>query len=144
MLNEFANALLAAPPVTRSNIATVSTDQGVYVLWFAGPPPICLKVGIAGPRSGRGIRDRLKCHYASNPAASVLARHLAADSSSAWAKSSGLHDRAARQAFLAKECYFQVQPTPGLTRSELLELEAQLIEALRPPYAGRVGKSRAV
>jgi hypothetical protein len=143
MLTDVATALLAAPRVTRAQVATVSTDQGVYILWFEGPPPVCLKVGIAGPRRGGGIRERLVLHYSSNPAASVLAKHLAADDRSAWATGKGLHDRATRQAFLANECYFQVKPATGLTRRELLNLEAQLIEVFKPCYAGRVTRTRA-
>jgi len=40
---------------------------------------VCLKVGIAGPRSGKGLRERVRYHYSSNIENSVLARHLAAD-----------------------------------------------------------------
>lgn len=46
--------LLSAPRIERASLASVPTDQGVYVLWLAGEPPACLKVGIAGPRQGKG------------------------------------------------------------------------------------------
>src|SRR5437588_12649260 len=56
------------------------SDQGVYALWLAEEPPVCLKVGIAGPRRGKGLGERLALHFRSNRANSILARHLAADS----------------------------------------------------------------
>jgi hypothetical protein len=45
--------LLTAPKTRWAQLDAVSTDQGIYVLWVQGTVPVCLKVGIAGPRSAR-------------------------------------------------------------------------------------------
>jgi len=140
---ELLAALLGAPRVYPASLQSVTTDQGVYALWFAGPPSVCMKVGIAGPRRGKGVRERLNLHYSSNPAGSVLAKHLAADVSSPWVIGKSLDDRATRRAFLTELCYFQVVATPGLSRTQLLALESWLIGKLKPCYVGRVRHGRA-
>lgn len=135
--------LLEAERIRKSSLASVTDAQGVYVLWFAGPPATCLKVGIAGPRRGTGVRGRLRLHYASNPSNSVLARHLAADSASRWSVGRDFTVRGQRQAFLADECYFQALAVENLSRRDLEGLESSLIERLRPTYAGRVRSQSA-
>lgn len=132
--------LLVAPKVKSSALATVSQDQGVYVLWAAGDRPVCLKVGIAGPRQGKGLRERLHLHYLSNLSNSVLARHLVADSTSPWSAGFDFNVQQQRQTFLSKNCYFQALAVPGISRSELLRLETFLVEKLLPVYIGRVKK----
>jgi hypothetical protein len=133
--------LLAASRIRASESDVVSQDQGLYVLWTAGRKATCLKVGIAGPRKGKGLWQRLHLHYVSNAANSVLARHLAADRTSQWATSSDLRDQRQRQAFLATTCFFRVLPVPQVSRSALLRLESFLVERLKPLYAGSVNKT---
>ena len=135
--------LLNAPKVTRAALASVTTEQGVYVLWLTAEPPACLKVGIAGPRQGKGLRERLRNHFGSDTSNSVLARHLAADCTSRWCHGHDFTNRAERQAFIADDCYFQAVGVRTETRRELEEVEAALIERLQPTYVGRVGRSRA-
>jgi hypothetical protein len=135
-------ALTAGPPVRPATLDSVPKEQGIYALWCVGPPERCLKVGIAGPRGGSGMRNRLAFHYSSNPSSSVLAQHLAADTSSAWVAGRDFTDRVVRQGFLAKECYFRVVAVPGFRRAELLLLERRLVGALQPVYAGRIRPTR--
>jgi hypothetical protein len=137
------NTLVIGPAVRLASLDAAPTEQGFYALWHGGPPEKCLKVGIAGPRSGKGIRDRLALHYASNVKASVLAVHMAADVSSPWALGKNFGVRSERQRFLADHCYFRVAAAPGLDRAALLALERDLVSALRPHYAGRTASKRA-
>jgi hypothetical protein len=97
--------LLSAPKIDRASLASVPTEQGVYVLWLAAEPPACLKVGIAGPRQGKGLRERLRNYFGSSPSNSVLARHLAADCTSRWCSGRDFTNRAERRAFIADGCY---------------------------------------
>jgi len=131
--------LLSAEKIGRASLASVPTEQGVYALWLAGEPPACLKVGIAGPRQGKGLRARLRNHYGSHSSNSVLARHLAADCASRWSHARNFTDRAQRQAFIAGECYFQAVAVATQDRRELEQVEAAIIERLQPTYVGRVG-----
>jgi hypothetical protein len=135
--------LLTAPKIGRASLATVPTDQGVYVLWLAAEPAACLKVGIAGPRQGKGLRERLGNHYGSHTSNSVLARHLAADCTSRWCRARDFTSQAQRQTFIADECYFQAVPVHTETRRELEKVEASIIRRLQPVYVGRVGRLRA-
>ena len=134
--------LLDSPNVRRSTLESVTKEQGLYVLWLDSPSKMCLKVGIAGPRRGKGVRGRLELHYSSHLSNSVLARHLAADSKSSWLAGRKLSVRENRQVFLANSCRFQVVAAPTLSRQDLLRLEAFLIRRLRPLYAGRVDPSK--
>ena len=102
---------------------------------------MCLKVGIAGPRQRKGLQDRLKLHYSSNPSNSVLARHLSADATSSWAAGRDFKDKGQRRAFLSDNCFFQVVALPNIDRSELTRVESFLVETLQPQYAGRVRAS---
>ncbi len=65
--------------ITKANLSRAPRVQGAYILWLAGEPPVCLKVGIAGPRRGEGLWGRLKRHFR---CVSVLGRHMAADKTS--------------------------------------------------------------
>jgi hypothetical protein len=132
--------LLTAPRINGASLNSAPTDQGVYVLWFAGERPVCLKVGIAGPRMGKGLRARLGNHYSSHTSNSVLARQLAGDCSSPWCRGRDFAARDQRRKFLADECYFQVLPVQTESRRELEHLEASLIKRLEPAYLGRVGR----
>jgi hypothetical protein len=131
--------MLSAPKIAGASLASVPTDQGVYVLWLAEEAPVCLKVGIAGPRGGRGLRARLGNHYSSNTASSVLARHLAADCTSRWCRGRDFTNREQRQAFLKDECFFQAVIVRTDSRRELEQIEARVIARLQPAYVGRVG-----
>jgi hypothetical protein len=131
--------LLSAPRVDRASLESVTTDQGVYVLWLRGDPPACLKVGIAGPRQGKGLQERLRDHYGSHTSNSVLARHLAADCKSLWCRAGDFTTQAERQKFIAAECYFQAVAVHTETRRELEQVEAAIIQRLQPAYVGRVG-----
>lgn len=135
--------LLNAPEVDPSSLGTVSQDQGVYAFWLRADPLVCLKVGIAGPRSGKGLRERVRYHYSSNIENSVLARHLAADVTSSWSANRDFSVRKQRQSFLAMECYCRALPVPGITSSQLRQLEALVVGRLNPLYIGRVRKKTA-
>jgi hypothetical protein len=124
--------------IRRSSLSDAPTEQGVYVLWLERATPICLKVGIAGPRRGQGLQGRLALHYSSSSTNSVLARHLAGDSTSPWAGSRDFRHREQRKAFLADHCYFQAVALPDVTKSDLLRIESFLVGTLRPTYAGKV------
>jgi hypothetical protein len=124
--------LLSAPKIDRASLSAVPTHQGVYVMWLAGERPACLKVGIAGPRQGKGLRERLGNHYGSHTSNSVLARHLAADCTSRWCRTRDFKDRTQRQTFIAAECYFQAVPVHTETRRELEQVETAIIERLQP------------
>jgi hypothetical protein len=119
-------------------LRATSKSQGVYALWLASDPPVCLKVGMAGLRKGKGLRDRLSYHFRSDTINTVLAEHLAADLTSAWARDRNFKDRNHRQRFLAEECYFQVLPLPNLSEEEIRSFEAFLEHRLAPRYAGPV------
>ena len=138
-VDDVLRRLLSAPKVTRDALAAVPTEQGVYVLWLAAEPPACLKVGIAGPRKGEGLRARLRNHFGSSPSNSVLARHLAADRTAHWCNGHDFTNRAERRAFIADGCYFQAVAVPTETRRELEQVEAAIIGRLQPAYVGRVG-----
>jgi hypothetical protein len=135
--------LLSGPKFDRASLASVPTEQGVYVLWLTGEPPACLKVGIAGPRKGKGLRARLRNHFRSDMSNSVLARHLAADCTSRWCSGRDFTNRAERRAFIADGCYFQAVAVSTETRRELEQVEAAIIGRLQPAYVGRVGGLRA-
>jgi hypothetical protein len=138
-VSQVLRGLRSGTKIEASSLAAAPTLQGLYVLWFVGPPKACLKVGIAGLRKGTGLRGRLRFHFSSNPKNSVLARHLARDLSSRWSIGYDLTKRVQRQAFLAERCYFQARALPDISRRDLEMLEAALIQRLRPAYVGRVG-----
>jgi hypothetical protein len=82
----------------------------------------------------------LRLHFSSNPDNSVLARHLAFDVTSRWARGRDFTNRLERKAFLAARCYFQTKAVENLGRRDLETLEAALIQRLAPAYVGRVGE----
>lgn len=135
--------LLNAPELNPSSLGTVSQDQGIYTFWLRDDPSVCLKVGIAGPRNGKGLRERVRYHYSSNMENSVLARHLAADVTSPWSANRDFSVRKQRQSFLAVECHCRALPVPGITSSELRQLEAFVVGRLNPRYIGRIRKKTA-
>ena len=135
--------LLNAPKSDPSSLSSVSQDQGVYAFWLRDDPSVCLKVGIAGPRSGKGLRERVHYHYSSNLENSVLARHLAADVTSSWSANRDFSVREQRRSFLAAECYCRALPVPGITASELRQLEVFVVGKLNPRYIGRVRRKMA-
>jgi hypothetical protein len=92
----------------------------------------------SGPRRGLGLRGRIALHAASQPSSSVLARHLAADSGSAWSLGWDFNVRGQRQKFLSECCYLTFVAAPELRRDDLLRLESFLVERLKPIYVGRV------
>jgi hypothetical protein len=132
--------ILRSSKITVADLRNVSPEQGVYIFWTNGSPAACLKVGIAGPRRGKGLRERLRLHWSSNLGNSVLARHLAADSRLTSADRLDFRNRETRRAFLAEKCCVQALPIPGVTRKELLAIESFLVAALSPAYVGRVLK----
>ena len=140
--SELIATLESSPRITASLVASAPTEQGVYVLWLQSEPQVCLKVGIAGPRSGKGLRERLSYHFSGNDSISVLSRHLAADSQSTWVSGYELTNQQERKRFLSERCFFQALALPGLTRGELLGIEEELILNLAPRYAGRVKRAR--
>ena len=124
---EWVKTLRNADRVTIQTVRDAPRQQGAYTLWLDGTPALCLKVGIAGPRHGRGLWERIKFHFSSNPDNSVLAWHTAADRVSEWSGGYDFRDRAQRQAFLATRCYFQAIRLSHLTRTQLLEFERFLL-----------------
>jgi hypothetical protein len=136
--------LLQSPHITK---ASYDADlrlrqQGIYILWLEAQPPVCLKVGIAGERQGKGVYARLRDHYRSKLRKTVLARHLASDTTSFWAISYNFGECSHRQAFLEKQCYFQAIPVPGIERRELERFEAFVVGVMKPRYAGHVAKPK--
>jgi hypothetical protein len=130
--------LLAQPRLRAADLGKVLERPGIYVIHLDAPDPLCLKLGIAGPRRKDGLRGRLDLHFRSNPSNTVLARHMIADATPIWAANFDFRIQAARSAFLSARCFFQI-----LERQEdeprLRELERFLEGALRPRYRGRVG-----
>lgn len=61
---ESVHRQLQASATIRGSAHGVTKHQGVYVLWLDRSARVCLKVGIAGPRQGKGLQDRLRLHYA--------------------------------------------------------------------------------
>jgi hypothetical protein len=47
--------LLSAPKIDRLSLGSVMTEQGVYALWLAEEPRVCLKVGERRPETRQGI-----------------------------------------------------------------------------------------
>jgi hypothetical protein len=133
--------LVQSPRITESSLGRAPRQQGTYVLWLDGDPLVCLKTGIAGPRQGQGLRGRLQYHFSSNPASTILAKHLACDSTSDWVQSYDLRKREHKQEFLATRCFFQTVALPDLSRRDLERFEGFVEERLRPEYAGRVVKT---
>ena len=138
--NELLQRLRESSRITGSSLHQVPRQQGAYILWLDNNPPVCLKVGIAGPRKGEGLRGRLQLHFSSNLDNTVLARHMEADRNSVQAQRYDFRDREQRQQFLANECFFQVVPLPNWTREELRRFEDFLESRLSPRYKGRVSR----
>lgn len=138
--NELLQRLRENSRITWSSLNQVPRQQGAYVLWLDNNPPVCLKVGIAEPRQGKGLRERLRFHFSSNPDNTVLARHMEADRDSVQAQRYDFRDREQRQQFLANECFFQAIPLPNWTREELRRFEDFLESRLSPRYKGRVSR----
>jgi len=115
--------------------------QGIYVLWLSGEVPLCLKVGLAGPRNGRGLAGRIQLHLSSNSANTVLARHMAADVTLPTGGGYDFRDRQQRSRLLAEKCHFQVLGMPDLTLAQLRCFERFLEAKLQPKYRGRVNRS---
>ncbi len=132
--------LLNSSHISRASVNATPRQQGAYILWLDSTPPVCLKVGVAGPRKGKGLWGRLRNHFSSNPDTSVLARHMAADSASPWTRGYEFQDREQRKKFLAERCYFQVIGLPTWSRVEIEQFEDFVEKALKPKYAGRVTK----
>lgn len=138
--NKLLRRLRESFRITGSSLDQVSRQQGAYILCLDSNPPVCLKVGIAGARQGKGLRERLQFHFSSNLDNTVLARHMEADRNSVQAQRYDFRDREQRQQFLANECFFQAIPFPDWTREELRRFEDFLESRLSPRYKGRVTK----
>jgi hypothetical protein len=130
--------LISAPRIRRSSVDAASKLPGAYVLWLDTEPLVCLKVGIAGLRKGKGVRDRLMLHFRNDPRNTILARHLIADDTSAWTKNRDFTRQDERSRLLAEHCFFQVLPLPSLTPTDLKSFEAFIQARLEPRYAHRV------
>jgi hypothetical protein len=129
--------LLKSSRIRIHSLATAPTDQGAYAVWL---DTSCLKVGIAGPRKGKGLSGRLELHFSSNPDNSVLARHMVADATPSWASGYDFRNRQDRAKFLDERCYVQAIALPDFTRRQLLDFEKFLVTKLCPRYKGRVSK----
>ena len=130
--------LLGQPRLRGADLRKVPKRPGIYVIHLGLPDPLCLKVGIAGPRRKDGLYGRLQLHFRSNPSNTVLAEHMIADATPVWATNSDFRIRADRSAFLKARCFFQILERQD-DESRLRELEGFLEDALRPRYRGSVG-----
>jgi hypothetical protein len=139
--NKLLQKLQESPRITKSLLDHVSRQKGAYILWLDTNPPICLKVGIAGPRQGKGLQERLLFHFLSNPDNTVLARHMEADIDFGKVQGYDFRDRVQRQQFLANKNFFQVIPLPNLGKEELRQFERFLESQLNPRYKGRVARN---
>ena len=138
--NNLLQRLRGNPRITKSSLNQVSRQQGVYVMWLDDNPPVCLKVGMAGPRRGKGLWERLKLHFSSNPENTVLAKHMMADIDFGHSQGYDFLDRLQRQQFLMDKCFFQVIPLPNWSGAELRRFENFLELNLNPKYKGRITK----
>ena len=136
--NNLLQRLRRSPRIAKSSLSQVPRQQGAYVLWLDDNPPVCLKVGIAGTRQGKGLWERLEFHFSNNPDNTVLARHMAADIDFGQGQGYDFRDRPQRQQFLADKCFFQVISLPNWSREELRRFEDFLELRLNPKYRGRV------
>lgn len=136
--NNLLQQLQGSSRISKSSLNQVPRQQGVYVLWFDNNPPVCLKVGIAGPRQGKGLWERIELHFSNNPNNTVLARHMEVNIDFGQAQGYDFRDRSQRQQFLADKCYFQIIPLPNWSREELRRFEDFLELHLNPKYRGRV------
>ncbi len=124
--------------ITEASLDQAPRQQGAYVLWLVDNPLLCLKVGIAGPRRGKGLWGRLKLHFLNNPDNTVLARHMAVDIEFGQAQGYDFLDRLRRQQFLADKCFFQAISLPNWSKEELLRFEKFLELQLTPKYRGKI------
>ena len=138
------NELMESSPFTAADLGSVSLLPGLYVIWVENADKLCLKVGIAGPRRKDGLRGRLRLHFSSNPDNSVLARHMIADATPAWAHEFNFRTRAERAAFLKSKCCFRTLELRGIDEVSLRSIESSIEDVLRPRYCSRVGQRRAV
>ena len=136
--NNLLQRLRRSPRIYKSSLNQVTRQQGAYILWFDDNPIVCLKVGIAGPRKGKGLWERISYHFSSNLNNTVLARHMAVDIGFGKKQGYNFSDWLQRQQFLSDKCFFQVIPLPNLTRRELRRFEDFLELQLNPKYCGRV------
>jgi len=116
----------------------VPRQQGAYVIWLDSNPATCLKVGIAGPRKGKGLWERIKYHFSNNPHNTPLAKHMAADISFGQEHGYDFRHRLQRKQFLEERCFFQVIPLPSWSKRELRRFEKFLELQLNPKYRGRI------
>lgn len=139
--NKLLQELDKSTQFTKSSLNQVPKLQGVYTLWLNNYPLVCLKVGMAGPRRGKGLQERLRLHFLSNPGNTVLAEHMEADIEYGRKLGYDFQDISQRQSFLENKCFFKVLPLPDRNKSELRQFEKFLESKLNPIYKGRVKKS---
>jgi len=131
--------LLQSSYIAKLSLDQATRQQGIYILWLDSNPLVCLKTGMAGTRQGTGIKGRLQLHFSSNPDNTVLARHLAADTTSDWVQNYDFEQREDRQEFLETQCFFQTVALPDLSKNDLKQFENFVEAKMKPKYAGRVG-----
>lgn len=138
--NYLLRELQESPQITKSLLDQVPRQQGAYILWLDKNPRVCLKVGYAGPRQGKGLQDRLKYHFRSNLENSILAEHMETDIDFGLEQGYDFRIKEQRQKFLANECFFQIIPFPNWSKDEMMKFEKHLESWLKPRYIGKVGK----
>ena len=137
--NNLLKGLLKSSLITKS--LQVPKQQGAYILWLKNEPPVCLKVGIAGERKGKGMQERIQFHYSSNLTNSVLAEHMEADFEFGQVQGYDFKDKKQRQHFLTDKCFFQVIALPSWKRKDIERFEKLLEFQLKPRYKGRIKRN---
>lgn len=127
-------------PLLFGDVDQALTDPGVYLIFVRNPvndSACLLKVGRAGIRGGKGLRDRLTLHRRQDPANTVFARHMMKDAV-LGNQFQFLHlEQNQRRAFVEAGVHFRSLPMRNSTPQQIRVAEQQL-EALNPRYIGEV------
>jgi len=113
---------------------------GVYVVFAKLDDRLfCLRVGTAGDRGTRSLRQRIKEHYRSSPGDTVFAQHMEADHVLSATCGYDLSQQVNRQRFLREVCFVRAVPMPEAVSRELHDAEVILEYHFRPRYRDGVG-----
>ncbi len=131
-------SLLKGSKIPMNELHRVPKKEGVYVLWFEkADKKVCLKVGQAGKRGGKGLKERLEFHRGQNSQNTVLATHMIRDYQSGLQLGFEFRDRKQRRKFLGSHCYFQVLALPNSDTAERKRFERFLEHRLKPRYSAQ-------
>lgn len=130
------NALVDSPKIVMNELSQVPKLKGIYILWLEkDDQKKCLKVGQAGKRSGKGLRERLQFHKGQNPHNTVLAKHMKRDYQFGLQFGYDFRERKQRKDFLVNYCYFQVFALPTTEKNVRMGFERFLERRLEPRYS---------